>query len=148
MTRVSRTRPCATRAALVFTPPISQPKVLFIPRTAGWRSRAGNPGARPRVGSGGACEPRPARCVRPRAVGAGPRGRGRGAPLAWARAFRERLACDEWYVADLDALAGGAPPRALVRALVGVGGRLLLDSGAANPAQAREGVSDGAARVV
>lgn len=73
---------------------------------------------------------------------------GAGDPLALARAFWERLGCDEWYVADLDALAGGAPQRALVRALVGVGGRLLLDSGAANPARAREGVSDGAARVV
>lgn len=71
-----------------------------------------------------------------------------GDPLALALAFRKRLGCDEWYVADLDALAGGAPQRALVRALVGVGGHLLLDSGAATPAQARDGVSDGAARVV
>ncbi|HYS00556.1 MAG TPA: HisA/HisF-related TIM barrel protein, partial [Gemmatimonadales bacterium] len=32
-------------------------------------------------------------------------------PLVLARAYRDVLGCDEWYVADLDALAGGAVQR-------------------------------------
>ncbi len=71
-----------------------------------------------------------------------------GDALALARAFRERLGCDECYVADLDAIAGAPPQAALVRSLTHVGVRVLLDSGAANPARARQAVADGVARVV
>ena len=71
-----------------------------------------------------------------------------GDPLALARAYRDTLACDEWYVADLDALAGGAVQGALVRALADLGGRLLVDAAVAGPARARELVAAGAARVV
>ncbi len=73
-----------------------------------------------------------------------------GDPLALARAFRDALRCDEWYVADLDAIAGGARQRALVRALSGLGGRLLVDAGVATADRAREVLADGgdAARVV
>jgi len=77
-----------------------------------------------------------------------------GDALALARAFHERLGCFEWYVADLDAITGGRPQRALVRALAalggcgGRGGRLLVDAGVAGAERARETVSDGAARVV
>ena len=43
-----------------------------------------------------------------------------GDALALARAFRDRLGQGdqgEWYVADLDAITGAAPQRALLRAL-------------------------------
>jgi len=70
-----------------------------------------------------------------------------------ARAFHDRLGCDEWYVADLDAISGVAPQRSLVRALAALGGRLLVDAGVSTPARARETLADGrwgasAARVV
>ena len=71
-----------------------------------------------------------------------------GDALALARAYRDTLDCDEWYVADLDALAGGAVQGALVRALADLGGRLLVDAAVAGPARARELVAAGAARVV
>src|SRR5205807_5472152 len=69
-------------------------------------------------------------------------------PLVLARAYRDLLDCDEWYVADLDALAGGAVQRALVRALSGLRGRLLVDAAVSSPERACELVADGAARVV
>ena len=71
-----------------------------------------------------------------------------GDPLALARAYRDVLDCDEWYVADLDALAGDAVQRALLRALAGLRGRLLVDAAVATPERARALVRDGAARVV
>jgi len=71
-----------------------------------------------------------------------------GDALALARAFRERLGCDECYVADLDAITGGERQRVLVKALAGLAGRMLVDCGAATPAGAAEAVADGAARVV
>lgn len=75
-------------------------------------------------------------------------GAAEGDPLALARAYRDILDCDEWYVADLDALAGAAVQHALVNALVGLGGRLLVDAAVSSPERARELVADGAARVV
>ena len=45
-------------------------------------------------------------------------------PVALARAFHDRLGCNEWYVADLDAIGGAAPQRPLVRALAAI---LMLD---------------------
>ncbi len=69
-------------------------------------------------------------------------------PLVLARAYRDVLGCDEWYVADLDALAGGAVQRALVRALAGLRGRLLVDAAVSSPERARELIADGATRVV
>jgi len=72
---------------------------------------------------------------------------GGGDPLALARAYRDILDCDEWYVADLDALAGGPVQRALLGALAGLRGRLLVDAAVATPERARELVADGAARV-
>src|SRR5437870_8083229 len=73
-----------------------------------------------------------------------------GEPLAHDGAFRDALGCDEWYVADLDAISGGAPQRALVRALAGLGGRLLIDAGVWAPDRARDTLADGGngARVV
>jgi len=69
-------------------------------------------------------------------------------PVVLARAYRDVLGCDEWYVADLDALAGGAAQRALVRALAGLRGRLLVDAAVSSPERARELIADGATRVV
>jgi phosphoribosylformimino-5-aminoimidazole carboxamide ribotide isomerase len=71
-----------------------------------------------------------------------------GDPLALARAYRDTLGCDEWYVADLDAIGGAAPQRALVRALAGLGGRLLVDQGVYEAGPARDVLADGAVRVV
>ena len=71
-----------------------------------------------------------------------------GDPLALARAYRDSLDCDEWYVADLDALAGGAVQHALLGALAGLRGRLLVDAAATTPERAGELVAGGAARVV
>jgi len=71
-----------------------------------------------------------------------------GDPLALARAYHDILDCDEWYVADLDALAGGPAQRALVGALAGLRGRLLVDAAVTTPDRARELVEDGATRVV
>ncbi len=69
-------------------------------------------------------------------------------PLALARAYRDVLDCDEWYVADLDALAGGAVQRVLLGALAALRGRLLVDAAVTTPERARELVADGAGRVV
>ena len=71
-----------------------------------------------------------------------------GDPLALARACRDILDCDEWYVADLDALAGNAVQGALLGALAGLGGRLLVDGAVATPQRARDLIAGGAARVV
>jgi phosphoribosylformimino-5-aminoimidazole carboxamide ribotide isomerase len=71
-----------------------------------------------------------------------------GDPLALAGAYRDLLGCNEWYVADLDALAGGAVQGVLLGALAGLGGRLLVDAAVAGPERARELVAGGAARVV
>src|SRR5438445_551444 len=71
-----------------------------------------------------------------------------GDPLALARAYRDSLDCDECYVADLDALAGGAVQHALLGALAALRCRLLVDAGVATPERARALVASGAARVV
>jgi phosphoribosylformimino-5-aminoimidazole carboxamide ribotide isomerase len=68
-----------------------------------------------------------------------------GDPLAQARAFRDVLGCDAWYVADLDAILGGTPQRALLRALAGLGVRLLVDAGVATADRARAVIADGGA---
>src|SRR5205823_9777770 len=65
-------------------------------------------------------------------------GGAQGDPLALARAYRDVLDCDEWYVADLDALAGGAVQRALLEGLAGLRGRLLVDAAVTTPERARE----------
>ena len=71
-----------------------------------------------------------------------------GDAVALGRAYRDLLDCDEWYVADLDAPAGGAVQHAVVKALVGLGGRVLVDAAVSGPERARELVANGAARVV
>ena len=71
-----------------------------------------------------------------------------GDALALAGAFRERLGCDECYVADLDAITGGRPQHALLESLAAVAGPLLVDGGVADPVAAKAVVAHGAARVV
>ena len=69
-------------------------------------------------------------------------------PCELAHAFRTTLGCDECYVADLDAIAGGEPQRALLGTLARIGSRVFVDAGVATGARARELVALGAARVV
>jgi phosphoribosylformimino-5-aminoimidazole carboxamide ribotide isomerase len=71
-----------------------------------------------------------------------------GDPLAVARAYRDVLGCEEWYVADLDAIAGGAVQRSVLRDLSELGGRLLVDDAVATAERAVELVTDGVQRVV
>lgn len=65
-----------------------------------------------------------------------------------ALAFRQRLGCDECYVADLDAITGGEPQHALVDALTRLGSRLLIDGGVTTVPGAEQLVTAGASRVV
>ncbi|HVH10198.1 MAG TPA: HisA/HisF-related TIM barrel protein [Gemmatimonadales bacterium] len=71
-----------------------------------------------------------------------------GDALAVARAYRDRLACRECYVADLDAIAGRPVDGRLIGALAGLGLALLVDAGVADPERARDLVAAGARRVV
>jgi phosphoribosylformimino-5-aminoimidazole carboxamide ribotide isomerase len=73
-----------------------------------------------------------------------------GDALALARAFRDRLGFRELYLADLDAITGGAPQRALREAIAGERPdvALWMDAGVATLGQARELLTDGAARVI
>lgn len=52
-----------------------------------------------------------------------------GDPLELARAYRDTLGLSSVYLADLDAIAGGAPNAALYRSVVDLGLELWIDSG-------------------
>lgn len=75
-----------------------------------------------------------------------------GDPVALLRAFHEELGVHECYVADLDAIQGGAVQRALIRYLAefhtGFAGALLVDAGTNSPNGALEVLSCGASEVV
>jgi phosphoribosylformimino-5-aminoimidazole carboxamide ribotide isomerase len=75
-----------------------------------------------------------------------------GDPVALLRAFHEMLDIHECYVADLDAIQGGAIQRALLRELAafhtGFAGALLVDAGTHLPGGALEILSCGASEVV
>jgi phosphoribosylformimino-5-aminoimidazole carboxamide ribotide isomerase len=73
-----------------------------------------------------------------------------GDPVALAAAYRERLGLSELYVADLDAIAGTTPQRALVRRIAEriAPATLMVDAGVASAADARAARADGTARVV
>jgi len=73
---------------------------------------------------------------------------GEGDALALARAYRDALGCDECYVADLDAIAGGAPQHELLGSIARLGNRLLVDAGSTSPEGARATLAAGATRVV
>jgi phosphoribosylformimino-5-aminoimidazole carboxamide ribotide isomerase len=61
-------------------------------------------------------------------------------PLAVAGALRRAAGTDELYVADLDAIAGREPSRAVWAGLVAAGHRLMLDAGVRD-ASGAEGVA-------
>lgn len=65
-----------------------------------------------------------------------------------ARWYAGPLGLGELYAADLDALAGGAPQRDLVRRLAAIGVPLLVDAAVGSPADAERALGDGAARVI
>jgi phosphoribosylformimino-5-aminoimidazole carboxamide ribotide isomerase len=75
-----------------------------------------------------------------------------GDPVALLRAFHATLGIHECYVADLDAIQGGAVQRTLIRELAefhtGFAGALLVDAGTHLPEGALEVLSCGASDVV
>ena len=77
---------------------------------------------------------------------------GAGDPVALIRAFRERLGAGRCYLADLDAITGGAVQSAVLRRLAVLegasAGPLLVDAGAHSPDRALELLSCGASEVV
>lgn len=77
---------------------------------------------------------------------------GNGDPVGLIRAFREILGAEECYVADLDAIQGGAVQRSLLRELAtletGFAGSLLVDAGTNRPEGTLEVLSCGASEIV
>ena len=75
-----------------------------------------------------------------------------GDPVALLRAFRERLGAERCYVADLDAIGGGAVQRAVLGRLAALGGSvpapLLVDAGTHSSDGALELLALGASEVV
>jgi phosphoribosylformimino-5-aminoimidazole carboxamide ribotide isomerase len=75
-----------------------------------------------------------------------------GDAVALLRAFHSVLGVHECYVADLDAIQGGALQRSLIRELAefhtGFAGALLVDAGTSGPGGALEVLSCGASEVV
>jgi phosphoribosylformimino-5-aminoimidazole carboxamide ribotide isomerase len=75
-----------------------------------------------------------------------------GDPVVVLRAFHDTLGIHECYVADLDAIQGGAVQRSLIRELAefhtGFAGALLVDAGAHLPGGALEVLACGASEVV
>jgi phosphoribosylformimino-5-aminoimidazole carboxamide ribotide isomerase len=70
-----------------------------------------------------------------------------GDPCALARAYTA-LGIGELYLADLDAIAGGAEQETVVRAIAGTGVPLWLDAGVSTVAQAKRGIARGVTRVI
>ena len=77
---------------------------------------------------------------------------GQGDPVALVRAFRDVLGAEECYVADLDAIQGGAVQRSVLRELAtletGFGGSLLVDAGTNSPPGTVEVLACGASEIV
>jgi phosphoribosylformimino-5-aminoimidazole carboxamide ribotide isomerase len=75
-----------------------------------------------------------------------------GDPVALMRAFRRRLGATACYVADLDAIQGGAVQRAMLRELAqletGFSGAIMVDAGAHSPQSTFEVLACGASQVV
>jgi HisA/HisF family protein len=70
-----------------------------------------------------------------------------GDPLSIARRFRDALALDELYVADLDAITGGGENDGVIRALAREA-RVMVDAGVSEPEGARALLDLGVDRVV
>lgn len=77
---------------------------------------------------------------------------GVGDAVALLRAFRRRLGATSCYVADLDAIQGGAIQRTLLRELsqleTGFAGAIMVDAGAHSPESTFEVLACGASQVV
>jgi phosphoribosylformimino-5-aminoimidazole carboxamide ribotide isomerase len=75
-----------------------------------------------------------------------------GEPVPIMRAFRVRLGATACYIADLDAIQGGAVQRATLRELAqletGFAGAILVDAGAHTPESTFEVLATGASQVV
>jgi phosphoribosylformimino-5-aminoimidazole carboxamide ribotide isomerase len=75
-----------------------------------------------------------------------------GDPVALLKAFRARLGASSCYVADLDAIQGGAVQRAMLRELAqletGFAGAIMVDAGAHTPESTFEVLACGASQVV
>lgn len=72
----------------------------------------------------------------------------RGDAESIARAYVERIGVKALYVADLDAIEGREPQRALVRSMATVGVPLWLDAGIASVDDAQHALACGAARAI
>lgn len=70
------------------------------------------------------------------------------APVEVAAAVRRRFGLNEFYVADLDALRGGAPQGEVLRDLIAAGHELLVDAGVRDASSTAELRSSGISRVV
>lgn len=77
---------------------------------------------------------------------------GVGDPIALMRAFRRPLGATRCYVADLDAIQGGAVQRTVLRELAeletGFAGAIMVDAGAHSPESSFEVLACGASQVV
>jgi phosphoribosylformimino-5-aminoimidazole carboxamide ribotide isomerase len=77
---------------------------------------------------------------------------GAGDAVVLLRAFRRRLGATSCYVADLDAIQGGAIQRAMLRELAqletGFAGAIMVDAGAHSPESTFEVLACGASQVV
>jgi phosphoribosylformimino-5-aminoimidazole carboxamide ribotide isomerase len=71
-----------------------------------------------------------------------------GDPAALSRVYVDRLGLRELYVADLDAIGGGAEQDEATRAAITTGGPVWVDAGIATVAQAQRAADRGAAHVV
>jgi len=69
-------------------------------------------------------------------------------PLAIAKAFRERFGLTTLYLADLDAIGGGAPALATYRELRAHGFQLWIDAGVSEPGRASAVIEHGRGDVV
>ncbi|MEO8258197.1 MAG: HisA/HisF-related TIM barrel protein [Acidobacteriota bacterium] len=71
-----------------------------------------------------------------------------GAALVLARVYLARAGLTELYVADLDAIQGGAPQDAATAAIAALGTPLWLDAGISSADRAREALDRGATHLV
>jgi len=70
-------------------------------------------------------------------------------PLSVARALQDVTGCDEFYIADLDAIMGGQPQWNVVREMAsGIRPKLTLDAAIADTAKAMKAIEAGAERAI
>lgn len=70
-------------------------------------------------------------------------------PLSVARAIQDATGCDEFYIADLDAIMGGQPQWNVVREMAdGVRAKLSVDAAIADTARAMMAIEAGAERAI